>query len=96
MKHTASESISEVIDRIKREQQLSQKLQERQAMRLWAEVVGDHIASLAQPRDVKAGKLCLHVESAALRQELMINRPRILAEINSRLGEIIVSDIRFV
>jgi predicted nucleic acid-binding Zn ribbon protein len=96
MKHTASESISQVIDRIKREQQLSHKLQERQAMALWAEVVGQHIASLAQPRDVVAGKLCLHTESAALRQELMLSRHSILAEINSRLGEIIVSDIRFV
>jgi hypothetical protein len=96
MKHTASESISEVIDRIKERQKLQEMLQRRQAMVLWREVVGEHLASLAPARNVVGGTLCLHVDSAALRQELMVDRHKILAEINSRLGEIILSDIRFV
>lgn len=96
MKHTASESITQVIERIKQEQRLSQRLQERQAMALWDEVVGEYISSKARACDVVNGKLCIHADSAALRQELMLSRHSILAEINSRLGEMIVSDIRFV
>lgn len=96
MKRTPVESIGEVLDRLKKEQNLQSRLQEREAVRLWATVVGPGMARQVHAVDVSRGTLLLQCQSSPLRQELMLSRDALLGELNRLLGEDLVKNIRFV
>lgn len=68
---------------------------ERQAIETWALVVGPGIASLASRPTVSRGVMTVRLASAALRQELSMQRSVIIRTINSRLRTPVITEIRF-
>ena len=62
----------------------------------WAEEVGEAIATRAQPAELRGGLLSVRVNSPAWMQELHFMKDTIRERLNSRLGEELIRDIRFV
>ena len=74
---------------------LDDRLREREALTVWAELVGPEIAKRSKALRIRSGILFVRGESAAWTQELHFMKERILAKYAERLGEGTVKDIRF-
>lgn len=96
MKRTEPQSIAEILDHVKQEMHMEDKLLELRALDMWGDVVGEHINSLTICKDMRKGEMRLRIASAPLRQEIMMTRQTIMDEINRRLGKEVVKEIRFV
>jgi len=64
------------------------------AVELWPEVAGERIAARARAVGFRDGVLLVSVDSAAWMNELSYLRHHIVQELNRRLGEGVVTDIR--
>lgn len=74
---------------------MAARLNEAQAARCWAMVVGSGIASQSPRPTVSGGVMTVRLTSAALRQELSLHRSRIAAAINKMVGTDVLTEIRF-
>jgi predicted nucleic acid-binding Zn ribbon protein len=74
---------------------LGKKLKQYEAVRVWQDVVGEKIASVATPTKIINGTLIVKVEKSTWRNELSLLKREIIIKINSALGEEVVKDIRF-
>ena len=74
---------------------LDDRLREREALTVWAELVGPEIAKRSKALRIRSGILFVRSESAAWTQELHFMKERILAKYAERLGPDAVKDIRF-
>jgi hypothetical protein len=74
---------------------MTRRLKEFEAVDVWAEVVGSHIASVARADRMDAGTLIVRVERATWRNELQYLKQELIDRLNGRLHEQIVTDIVF-
>ncbi len=82
-------AIEEFLDRYR----LRDKLNEAKLVHSWASVVGDMIARNTSQLHVKNRVLFVQVNSAALRNELMYARKKIVAALNRAAGADVIDDI---
>ena len=75
---------------------LDAKLKEREALTLWATIVGEEVARRSQALRIREGVIYVRVGSAAWRQELHFLKGSILEAYAKKLGPDRVRDIRFV
>ncbi len=59
----------------------------------WNDMMGPGIASKTQKVGFIRGKLVLSIDSAPLRHELHMNRDKIAARLNEKLGEGVVKEV---
>lgn len=81
-------------DYLKREN-LDTALDEHRASALWPEIVGQGINRYTITRWVKDGVMHVQLSSAPLRNELMLNRTRVIQLINEALGRDVIKEIVF-
>lgn len=95
MKRTEAESIGAIIDRVMMEGDNSRRVMLQRASYLWVEIAGPGVNRLTTRRYVSDdGVLHLYIASAPLKNELSMNRGRIVEAINERLGQPIITDIQ--
>lgn len=75
---------------------ISQRIREYDVVDVWPEVVGPHIASVADIRSIRNGVLVIAVSSPAWRQELLLRKKELIANINAKLQHTIVRDITLI
>lgn len=95
MERKDSQQIGDVLRMAFQENCMQGKLDEVKAASLWPAVVGRGIATECGRPFVAKGLMTVAVGNAALRQELHMNRSRIVREINRQLGKDVITDIRF-
>lgn len=95
MKRTEARNIGEIINDVLKKEQLDVALDEHRASALWPQIVGDGINRYTIRRFVKDGVMTVHLSSAALKSELMLNREGIIRRINDALGRDIIHEIIF-
>ena len=86
--------ISSLIEQILASKGLDKKLQQYRAWTVWDEVVGPQIAQHAQPLRIRESVLEVRVENPTWMQQLQLLKPKILKELNQRLGESTLNDMR--
>ncbi|HEY2385531.1 MAG TPA: DUF721 domain-containing protein [Candidatus Binatia bacterium] len=64
--------------------------------RVWEDAVGPQIARRAAPVRLRGRTLMVAVSSAPWMQELQLLKRTVLAELNARLGTLLVADLHFV
>jgi hypothetical protein len=69
------------------------RLREYAVWKVWAEVVGDLIASKAEPVRIEDGKLFIQVSNSTWMQEIQFLKDEIRAKLNARLGAPLVRDL---
>ena len=95
MKRTEAKNIGPIINDLLRQENLDVALDEHRASALWPQIVGDGINRYTIRRYVKDGVMTVHLSSASLANELMLNRASIVQRINEALGREIIRDIIF-
>lgn len=88
-------SLGEAMRQMIEEAQMGARLDEQKAIEAWPLVVGVAIARSGPRPTVRAGVMTVRLYNAALRQDLSMQRSRLVAAINSLIGRPTLSDIRF-
>jgi len=73
---------------------LQEPMEGWKAVDLWAEVAGERVASRTRAVGFRDGTLYVRVESAAWMNELTYLRLQFLRELNKRIGDDLVKEIR--
>ena len=95
MKRTDAQQIGDIVNSYLKKENLDVALDEHRASALWPQIVGQGINRYTVTRWVKYGVMHVQLSSAPLRNELMLNRSRVIALINEALGREIIKEIVF-
>jgi predicted nucleic acid-binding Zn ribbon protein len=85
----AAEALSSAFQRLG----LADRLRQHELWRVWADVVGPHIARHAQPREIRHGRLVVHVTDPVWLHQLSMMRHRLVVALNERLGSPVVREM---
>ena len=95
MKRNDAEQIGKLIRNYFRQECLESPLNERRLIAAWSEVLGSAVASYTRELYIKNQVLYVHLTSAALRQELMMERELLVRNLNRHVGAQVITDIMF-
>ncbi len=95
MKRTEAKSIADIIGDFMQQEDIEQPMLEHKALQHWANVVGPGINRLTTERYVDNGIITVKIASAALRNDLMLSRSSIIAQLNQLAGKPVIRDIVF-
>jgi predicted nucleic acid-binding Zn ribbon protein len=74
---------------------ISRRTREAQALWLWPQLVGPHLAAETAALKLNGGTLWVSASSSALAHQLHIERQRLVEGLNQLIGAQVVRDIRF-
>jgi predicted nucleic acid-binding Zn ribbon protein len=94
-KSKAFEPVNTVLERVLGSLNLGLKVKQYRIWDVWNSVVGEAIARQAQPQQMRAMVLWVTVSSSTWMQQLEFMKRQIIERINERVGETVISDIRF-
>ncbi len=88
---TLGESLNELIHQLK----LDDKIVESRIREGWKQIMGHNIAVLTTDFAFKNAKLIVYLKSSVLRNELYMNKRKVIYTINEYLGKEVVKDVIF-
>ena len=74
---------------------MGQKLDETQLIRLWPKIAGETVNAYTQSLQVRNRTLLVHLSSAVLRNELMMLRNELLRRYTEEFGHPVIDNIVF-
>ena len=95
MKRTEAKSIAEIIADFMQQEDIEDAVLEQKALRLWQQVVGPGVNRMTTERYVENGVITVKITSAALRNDLMLTRTSIIAQLNGLVGKPVIREIVF-
>lgn len=87
--------LGEAIKEFILENKLEEKIYEVKIVEEWKKIMGHNVAVLTQSVILKNGKLTITLKSSVLRSELQMSKQKVIAIINSYLGQGVVKEIFF-
>ncbi len=75
---------------------LEQSIKRHKALLLWPEIVGPAIADITKPQRVSNKILFVQVNNMTWRNELIYYKDEMIQKINTKMGEHIIEEIKFV
>jgi hypothetical protein len=88
-------SIGEALPRALRSLGISRRTREAQAIYLWPQVIGAHLARESHALKLTGGTLLVTASSSALAQQLHLERMMLIERLNQAIGASAVREIRF-
>lgn len=88
-------SIKEAIEVLLKTYRLDDKLSEKKLISSWNEIMGKMIANHTTDLYIKNKQLFVSLDSAALKNELLLAKSKIVQMLNDTAGKEIISDIIF-
>ena len=95
MKRIEAETVGEIITRLLKAENLEEKFDAQRVAALWPDIVGQGINRYTVDRYVRGGVLYVTISSAPLRNELMLNRSRLVDRINDFIGKRVIREVVF-
>lgn len=93
MKRVDPQSVKDIIDRVLAADNIRQSVREHRVCYLWPEIVGPGINRYTTRRYVAGGVLHVYLTSAALKNELLFHRERLVELLNKAAGEDVITEI---
>lgn len=93
MKEGKTKKIDELVTQVLRQMGLEQKFKEHEVCGIWAEVVGQMIASRTKSIGMTDGKLFVSFTSAVVRNEISMVREGLIKALNDKIGGEVVKEI---
>jgi len=93
---TQYKSLGVILNKLLRDLNIEQKVNQSQAIVLWPKIVGKRIAKISTPERISNGVLFVKVSSEIWRTELVFMKYKILHRLNQKLGQGVIKDIRFI
>ena len=75
---------------------LKKGVKQNSAILYWEEVVGKKISKNTEPQRVEHGTLTVSVSNPAWRQELVFKKEEIIKQLNKKIGENTIKEVRFI
>lgn len=94
MKKKQAEPIGSLILQMLRKEGLEAPLQQHRLLAAWADVAGA-MGRYTSRLSIRNQVLTMHVSSSACRQELLMHKAELIAELNRRAGGPVIVDIVF-
>jgi len=88
-------SIGEALPRALKSLGISRRTREAQALWLWPEVIGQHLAKESHALKLTGGTLLVTASSPALAHQLHLERTMLIERLNAAIGAPAVREIRF-
>lgn len=95
MKRTEAKSIAQIIGDFMQQEDIELTMLERRALQHWVNVVGPGVNRMTTERFVENGVITVKIASAALRNDLMLSRSGIIAQLNQLVGKDVIREIIF-
>ena len=95
MKRTEAKSIAEIIGDFMQQEDIEDAVLEQKALRLWGQVVGPGVNRMTTERFVDNGVITVKISSAALRNDLLLSRSSLIAQLNQLVGKPVIKEIVF-
>jgi len=95
MKRKDAQSIGELVRQFLRSESLETPLNERRLLNAWRDVMGPVISSYTRDLYIRNQILYVQLNSSVLRQELMMERRRIVSRLNDAVKAQVISDVVF-
>jgi predicted nucleic acid-binding Zn ribbon protein len=86
-------SIGEAINLLMQKSGWKPKLHELRLRDEWEQIAGRAVSKYTRNLYLSGGTLTIYTDVAALKQELLLAKPQLMATINEHFGEQIVTDI---
>jgi len=86
-------SLGDAIREFIHENKLEEKIYEVKVIEDWKKIVGHNISIYTQSISLKHGKLTIYLSSSVLRNELQMNKQKLIVIINSYFGRSVVKEI---
>ncbi|MDX5338474.1 MAG: DUF721 domain-containing protein [Cyclobacteriaceae bacterium] len=88
-----SAPLEEAFNELLKAYRLEGKFREKQVVNSWGEIVGKTIADRTSSVFIKDQKLYVKITSGPIKKELQLNRSKVLALIDEKIGKGIVMDL---
>jgi predicted nucleic acid-binding Zn ribbon protein len=88
-------SLGDALKEFIHENKLEEKIYEVKIAEEWKKIMGHNVAVLTQSINLKNGKLTIALKSSVLRNELQMSKQKVIAIINTYLGQGVVKEIVF-
>lgn len=95
MKRKEASPIGDLVQSYLRRESLDTPLNEFRLVRAWNEILGPVVAKSTKQIFIKNQQLNVHLDSAALRHELLMRRTQLIDILNRHIGAKVIYDIRF-
>lgn len=95
MKRTEAKSIAEIIGDFMQQEDIEDAVLEHKALQMWHQVVGPGVNRLTIERYVENGVITVKINSAALRNDLMLTRTALIDQLNQLVGKPVIKEIVF-
>lgn len=86
-------SIKEAIDNLLKTYKLDSKLAEKRLIDSWGKVMGEMIAKHTTDIYIKHQQLFVQLDSAALRNELVLAKSKIVSMLNKEVGAKVINEV---
>lgn len=93
MKRTEPKSVGELLDQLFKSPNIAAKIAEGALPDTWRQVVGPMVAEQTRQVRLVKGTLYVHVTSAVIRTELMMQRDALARAINQKAGVNLVNQV---
>ena len=88
-------SISELLNRVLREEGLETPLQQKRLVDNWETVTGKTVARYTAEKFIRNQTLFVKIQNPALRSDLSMMKAQIVKRLNDSVGAMVIADIRF-
>lgn len=96
MRRREVQAVGSVLEELfKNRPSVMEKLYEARITRIWKEILGAGAASFTRRIWLRKDELFIQLNSSVLRNELTVNSPKLINEINKRLNKEVVKKIIF-
>jgi len=89
-------ALEQFLNRLIKELGYEKRLEYQRLLDAWPQVVGERIADVSKAERIQNGVMVVKVESPVWRNELALEKERILSMLQEQTGSKSVVDIRFV
>ncbi len=89
-------ALEQFLNRLIKELGYEKRLEYQRLLDAWPQVVGERIADVSKAERIQNGVMVVKVESPVWRNELALEKERILSMLREQTGSKSVVDIRFV
>ena len=96
MKRTNTQHIGDVLREFLKQEKLDNKIYELQLIDSWEKVLGQTVKRYSSDLYIRDKKLFVKINSAILKNELIMSREKLIKSLNKKVGLEVITDIIFI
>jgi len=96
VRNIPTKGVKQVMNDMFKQYQLSGKMREKQILNAWSSIMGETIAKRTSKKFMKNGVLFVSINSAPLKNDLMLSKEKIIAHYEETFEKGILKDITFL